>query len=91
MNASFYLPISMKSTIKNLLRHDGLHLLAMATVFGYLVMCMIPEPFLRLDSRQKKELIKSRIRRLRRNSEDLFDFDEEENEPENPHHLTLQP
>lgn len=73
----------MNSIPKNLIRHEGLHLLAVVTLIGYLFMCMIPEPFLKLDNRQKKEFLKTRMRRLRRKSEELFDLDEDENELEN--------
>lgn len=67
----------MHANPRTLIRHDGLHLMAVAILTGFLFMNTIPEPFFRLDSSQKKEFIKSRYRRLRRRTEELLDLDPE--------------
>lgn len=65
----------MNASLKTLIRHDGIHLLAMATITGFLLMSTIPETFIRLSNAQKKEYLKSRYRRLRRRPEELFNPD----------------
>lgn len=62
----------MNASLKILIRHEGLHLLAIAVVTGFLIMTTIPDPFLNLSNGQKKEYLKSRYRRVRRRTEELF-------------------
>lgn len=67
----------MNANPRTLIKHEGLHMLAIAALTGFLFMNTIPEPFFRLDSSQKKEYLKSRYRRLRRKTEELFNLNDE--------------
>jgi hypothetical protein len=70
--------MQLKAT--HLIRHDGLQLLALAILTGWLVMSTVPEQWLRMDSHQKKEYLKTRYRRMRRKAEELLDLDSEDDE-----------
>ncbi len=72
----------MYANPRTLIKHEGLHMLAIAVLTGFLFMNTIPEPFFRLDPSQKKEYLKSRYRRLRRRTEELLDLDPESDECE---------
>jgi len=65
----------MLTTLKILIKHDGIQMMAMATLTAFLVMSTIPDPFIKMDNNKKKEYLKSRFRRLRRKSEKLFNLD----------------
>lgn len=65
-------------SLRHILGHQGLHLILFAGLISFLTVNMVPESFMRLDNQQKKELLKNRIRRLRRKSEELFDLEDDE-------------
>ncbi len=67
-------------SLRQAVSHDGLQLLLFAALIGVIAVTMVPESFMRLDNRKKKEVLKNRMRRLRRKSAGLFDLDEEETE-----------